>query len=214
MKMYTGKQRATRFLAVVIFAFVYSGAGYFYVLYCKDSPLPFMMLAVILFVPLWKWATGFTALKDAFLVNKNNRVLSYHEDNLFIRTSMLKKTGTRVVRCDLQDVVIDGTFRVLAGGEGKFVQIETAVWASVDMCRLQQYLNTFFPRNYQSYSPEARLKKLVEKFFEEQKWRQYKESNANSVANIVGRKLAEYLKEQLPLIGLRAHLISTMITEE
>jgi len=164
MKTYTGKQYATRFLAVVIFAFVYTGAGYFYVLYCKDSPVPFMMLAAILFVPLWKWAAGFTALKNAFLVNKNNRVLSYYEDNLFIRTSMLKKTGTRVVRSELQDIIVDGAFGVLGGVERKPVWIEVAVWASVDRRRLQQYLYTFLCDD-QPLSPEVRVKELIAKFF-------------------------------------------------
>ena len=150
---------------------------------------------------LWLFAREVVCvpLKRSFLVDKDGKVLGYHEVNRFMRTRVLKEVGAKVVPHVFSRVKAARAIEIPIGA--RLIKVSLSVEALVDRGRLQDYFNAFLIDSW-SDQPAFRLDRILRSFLSEHEGWMRGTASLRSKEEIIEGKLLDWLKEKLPPVGL------------
>ena len=140
-------------------------------------------------------------LKQSFLVDKDNRVIAYHDTNRFVRTMVLKETGAKIVPHVFRAINRSRKIEISVGGV--LVQVSISACTRVAKSHLQNYFDAFLSDKW-LHSPESQLDDILADFLKAQsEWMRGGNWLVSTSADAIKNKLSDWLEEKLPIIGLK-----------
>lgn len=220
MKTYTGKQCVGMLVIAGVVIVTYVAGAVVLIRYGERLPggeWIFVLSCVLVAVAgalLDKVVSNLIPPKGSFVIDEHGQVVAYVQNKEFVNARQLDQKKWRVVRHTLQAIIVDGIHSVRVIGGEKKIAVQSTVWVDVDPSRLQDYFDTFLKASGLP-TPEERVRELIDgcEFFRKQDPVAVHTDSSGLATTIVGKQLAEWLKEGLTSSGLRIERVACVATD-